>query len=178
MLAHPTHSRVLLINSTRTAPGEVSAELGRRRRDALVLLSAARELFGIDILAIGEYEAGCLPETLQSCVTLLDVNIFSLWDDQRFSASFAASDVGVLFLGGAWLEEELLIAALKAARHGYDVRVLADISIARTDDDRALVLNRFALHGVLTMTVRQALLEWSVSLDDAVLKEKVRLLLA
>jgi hypothetical protein len=41
-----------------------------------------------------------------------------------------------------------------------------------------LVLDRFALHGVATITVRQALLEWSVCLDDPTLKEWVRLLLA
>jgi hypothetical protein len=46
------------------------------------------------------------------------------------------------------------------------VRLLADLSVARSEADRSLVLDRLALHGVLTTTVRQALLEWAVCLDD------------
>lgn len=89
-----------------------------------------------------------------------------------------AADVGVIVLGGAWLEEEVFITALEGVRLGYDVRVLADLSIARLEVDRSLVLDRLALHGVLAMTVRQALLEWAVCLDDPVVKQKVRLLLS
>jgi nicotinamidase-related amidase len=88
-------------------------------------------------------------------------------------ASLAASNVGVIFLGGAWLEEEVFIAALEGVRFGYDVRVLADLSAARVETDRSLVLDRLALHGVLATTVRQTLLEWAVCLDDPILKQQL-----
>ena len=68
---------------------------------------------------------------------------------------------------------EVFIAALEAVRLGYDVRLLADLSVARRDTDRSLVLDRLALHGVLMTTVRQALLEWAVCLDDPDCKQKV-----
>jgi hypothetical protein len=80
-------------------------------------------------------------------------------------------------LGGAWLEEDLFIAALEAVRRGYDVRLLADLSAARVDTDRTLVLDRLALHGVLATTVRQLLLEWAAFVNDPLLKRNVRELL-
>jgi hypothetical protein len=58
------------------------------------------------------------------------------------------------------------------------VRLLADLSIARIETDRTLVLDRLALHGVPAVTVRQALLEWATSLEDPILKQKVQQLLA
>jgi hypothetical protein len=64
------------------------------------------------------------------------------------------------------LEEELFIAALEAVRLGYDVHLLADLSLARSEADRSLVLDRLALHGVLATTVRQSMLEWTVCLDN------------
>jgi nicotinamidase-related amidase len=101
-----------------------------------------------------------------------------LWCDQQFTASLLALNVGVVFLAGAWLEEEIFIAALEGVRLGYDVRVLADLTAARVETDRSLVLDRLALHGVLATTVRQTLLEWAVCLDDPILKQRVRQLLS
>lgn len=102
----------------------------------------------------------------------------SLWQEERFTAQLSASGVGVVFLGGAWLEEDVFIAALEAVRLGYDVRLLADLAIARRRADRALVLDRLALHGVLPTTIRQAFLEWAASLDDPVRKQRVQELLS
>lgn len=178
MFANPAHSRVVLINPARTVHGEAAAERGRRRREGLSLLPIANELFGVEILALGECQPLDTLETLERCVTVLDIKACALWRDPQFTALLAASETGVVFLGGAWLEEDIFIAALEAARLGYDVRVLADLSVARNEDDRSLMFDRFALHGILTMTVRQALLEWSASRDDPDLKERVRQLLS
>jgi hypothetical protein len=130
------------------------------------------------MFAIGEYRSTLVPENLNKVVTVLDVDGLALWSDQKFIASLAASDIGVIVLGEAWLEEEIFIAALEAVKLGCDVRVLADLSIARLEVDRSLVLDRLALHGVLTMTVRQALLEWAMFLDDPVLRQSVQQLLS
>jgi hypothetical protein len=178
MLADPRHSRLVLINLARGEGGGVPAEFGARRRESLALLPAALEIFGVGVNAVGEYEPAQLPAALAPSITPVDGDGLSLWRNERFTTSLAASNVGVILLGGAFLEEDVFIAALEGVKAGYDVRLLADLSMARREADRALVLNRLALHGVLTMTLRQALLEWAVCLDDTLLKQKVRKLLS
>jgi hypothetical protein len=178
MLADPRHSRLVLINPTRGEPGSVSSEFVARWRESLSLLPWAFEILGIAVHAIGDCDPPQLPEALAPSITLLDGDGLSLWRNDRFMASLAASNIGVIFLGGAFLEEEVFIAALEGVRLGYDVRLLADLSMARREADRLLVVDRLALHGVLTTTVRQALLEWAVRLDDASLTQRVLKLLS
>ncbi|SDH59305.1 MULTISPECIES: isochorismatase family protein [Bradyrhizobium] len=178
MLADPRHSRIVLINLARGEQASVAAEFATRRRASLTLLPFCQKIFGVSQTAVGEYERSQLAEEVAHSIAPLDVDGLSLWLDQRFTDSLAASNVGVVVLGGAWLEEDVFIAALEGVRRGYDVRLLADLSTARVEADRSLVLDRLALHGVLTTTVRQALLEWAVCLDDASLKQRVRQLLS
>jgi hypothetical protein len=178
MLASPRHSRVILINPSRGGPGNVSAEGAARRIESLSLLAAAHEMFNVPVHAVGEYQPAGLPAESDGFVTVLDLDGLAPWNSQQFANSLAASGGGVIFLAGAWLEEDVLIAGLEGARLGYDVRLLADLSIARLEADRPLVLNRLALHGVLTMTVRQAMLEWAVCHEDPALKIRVQQLLS
>jgi hypothetical protein len=178
MLADPRHSRLVLINPARVGSHAASAEFIARWRESLVLLPAVFEILGVGVHAIGDYDAAQLPAELAHSITLLEGDGLSLWRNERFTASIATSNVDVVFLGGAFLEEEVFIAALEAARLGYDVRLLADLSVARNETDRSLVLDRLALHGVLTTTVRQALLEWAVCLDDPGSKQRVIKLLS
>jgi len=178
MLADPRHSRVVLINLTRGERANVTAEFAARRRTSLTLLPFCQEMFAVGQTAVGEYEPSQLAEQVADSIATLHIDDLSLWRDQRFTDSLVASNTGVIFLGGAWLEEEIFIAALEGVRRGYDVRLLADLSIPRLEADRSLVLDRLALHGVLTTTVRQALLEWAVCLDDASLTQRVRQLLS
>jgi nicotinamidase-related amidase len=137
-----------------------------------------QEGFGVTQLAIGEYEPNQIPDGVAHSIVPMNIDSLSLWRDQEFTAPLVASNVSVIFLCGAWLEEEIFIAALEGVRLGYDVRVLADLSVAHVETDRSLVLDRLALHGVLATTVRQTLLEWAVCLDDPILKQKVRQLLS
>ena len=83
----------------------------------------------------------------------------------------------VLYLGGAWLEEEVLIAALSAARIGYDTRVFSDLSVLRSLLDRTPALDRLTQHGILTTTVRQTLMEWSRGVADHELARRLRAML-
>jgi hypothetical protein len=175
MLADPRHSRLVLINPTRGESGSVSSEFVARWRESLSLLHWAFEILGVGVHAIGDCDLAQLPER---SITLLDGDGLSLWRNERFTTSLTASNIGVIFLGGAFLEEEVFIAALEGVRLGYDVRLLADLAMARREADRSLVLDRLALHGVLTTTVRQALLEWAVRLDDASLTQRVLKLLS
>ena len=168
---------MVLVNPLREDPAAVPAEVTRQRTESLTLLVVAHELFGVAVDVIGNAPSAGVPEILQPIAAALDVESLFLWSDERFTALLAASDVRAIFLGGAWLDEDLLMVALEGVRRGYDVRVLADLSIARRRDDRLLVLDRLALHGVLPMTMRQALLEWALFLDDPALKRKVQHLL-
>ena len=83
----------------------------------------------------------------------------------------------VLYLGGAWLEEEVLIAALSAAGIGYDTRVFTDVSVLRSLLDRTPALDRLALHGILTTTVRQTVMEWSLAAPNEDLARRLRAML-
>jgi len=178
MLANPHHSRLVLVNPGRKEPGEIPAGLVERRRESLGLLRVALEIFDVVIDVTGEYQIGQMASGLDKFIKQVDLDALSLWQDARFARSLATTHVGVVFLAGAWLEEEVLVLALEGVKLGYDVRVLADLAVARIESDRALVFDRLALHGVPAMTVRQTILEWAMCLEDPAVKRRVRQLLA
>ncbi|MCK1479465.1 hypothetical protein IVB27_33165 [Bradyrhizobium sp. 197] len=132
----------------------------------LALLPACLDVFGIRQIAVGEYQPGILPAHTTASTEHFDVDALYAWRDPRLAARLAESAAGVIFLGGAFLEEEVLIAALEGAEHGYDIRLLSDLSVARDEADRSIALPRLVHHGILATTIRQALLEWAVSLGD------------
>lgn len=178
MLADPRQSRLVLINISRGEPGGTSDWFSARWQKNLVLLPPALEILGVGTHAIGEYDAAQLPEPMVRSTMLLDGDGLSLWRNEQFTASLKASNIGVIFLGGAYLEEEVFIAALEGARRGYEIRLLADLSKPRCEADRSLALDRLSLHGVLATTVRQALLECAVRSDDPSLTQRVMNLLS
>ncbi len=177
MLADPRHSCIVLANVTRTAPAGVTETFALRRVKSLSLLSVCRDNFAVPTIVIGEYEKAVLPVEFIETVSHLHIETFALWHDRQFADVLAKADVTNVFLGGAFLDEEILIAALEGAKRGHDVRILSDLTIARQDADRDLVLDRLAHHGVIATTVSQMLLEWSVSLNDSAVIEKVQQLL-
>ncbi len=75
------------------------------------------ELFGIRMIAVGEYERDALPRPVVASFEHLAGDGLSLWWYPRLAQGLSASGVGIVFLGGAFLEEELLITALEGARH-------------------------------------------------------------
>jgi hypothetical protein len=173
MLADPRQSRLFLINIGRIASGGGTSTCDARRRNGLALLPAAFECLGVRIFALGDFEPNSVPSDLARVTAVMTGNPFSLWRSESIAASHAEANVGVVFLGGAWLDEDILILALQALQLGYDVRVLADISLARYEADRRLVLDRLAVHGALVTTVRQALLEWATQADDPSVQTKI-----
>lgn len=165
MLADPRHSCIVLLNMTRRmALDAQGSALGRGGN--LALLSACRELFGVLQVSVGECEQGLLPDHIAASLERLDIDALSVWKDPRLAARLTESTAGVIFLGGTFLEEEVLIAALEGVRHGYEIRLLMDLSDARDEGDQSIALARLAHYGILPTTIRQALLEWAVSLDD------------
>ncbi|MCK1394369.1 isochorismatase family protein [Bradyrhizobium sp. 1] len=176
MLADPRHSCLVFLNLTRGGrPDDQPIDL--RRAGSLALLPACRTVFGVPEIAIGEYDQSILTDQIAASIEHLDIDFLSLWRDPRLAAQLGEAGVGVVFLGGAFLEEEVLIAALEGARRGYDIRLLSDLSVDRHEADRPLVLARLAHYGIVATTIRQALLEWAVALgDDAVSRRILELL--
>lgn len=165
MLADPTHSQIVLINPSR---GFEAA-----RREALTLLPFAYDVFNVITHIIGEHDPQHVSEELAQVSSVLEGQALSLWNDQRFVPNVDAR-ISTVLLGGAWLEEDVLIAALEGLKLGFDIRLLADLSIERRPEDRALVFSRLALHGVPVTTVRQTLLEWASCLGEEGPTQKVR----
>lgn len=177
MFADPRHSRIVLINPTRTERAGAPAELAERRCASFALLPDIVENFRMSALAVGDFDPSKMTNRAANSINLLNADVVTFWRDAEFG-SMAAGEGNFVFLGGAWLEEEVLVASLEGVRLGYDVRLLTDLSSARIEADRALALDRLALHGVLPTTIRQAMLEWAVCLDDVSLRQKVQRLLA
>lgn len=167
---------MVLVNPMRV--GTPADSRGPARAAALSLLQAGADLFGSGVVVVGEFQSSQMPEQVARSFKQVNSSGLYFWDDQGFAEALESSTAGAIVLGGAWLEEDLFIGALEAARRGYDVRLLSDLSVPRLEEDRALVLHRLALHGVLATTVRQLLLEWSVVLNDPHLKQELRQLLS
>ena len=172
MLADPRNSCLVFLNLTRG--GRVADQaMDLRRAGSLALLPVCRDVFGVPQIAIGDYDQSLLTDQITASIMHLDVDALSLWRDPRVVAELTEAGAGVVFLGGTFLEEEVLIAALEGARCGYDIRLLSDLSVDRHEADRPLVLARLAQHGVLATTIRQALLEWAAALGDNAISQRI-----
>ncbi|UFW46461.1 MULTISPECIES: hypothetical protein [Bradyrhizobium] len=172
MLADPRHSCLIFLNLTRG--GRVADRpFDLRRAGSLALLPVCGDVFGVSQIAVGDYDQNLLSDQITASIKHLDIDSLSLWRDPRIVDQLAQSGAGVVFLGGAFLEEEVLIAALEGARCGYDIRLLLDLSVDRHEADRSLVLARLAHHGIIATTIRQALLEWTAALRDDVVRQRI-----
>jgi hypothetical protein len=177
MLADPRQSRIVLINPARGIR-HACAEATTRMRAGLALLPAVIDIFAIPVHAAGEVGHDGSGDESAPVFRPIDTKSLSLWQDPALAQSGGMSEASVVFLAGAWLEEEVLIAALEGVRRGHDIRLLADLSVARLEIDRNLALDRLAMHGVPAMTLRQALLEWAAYVEDPSVSEMVRRSLA
>jgi hypothetical protein len=177
MLADPRHSRIVLLNMTRRDGAEPDASSLRYSRE-LSLLPVCQDVFGVPKIAVGEYERALLPQEVTLAIEHLAIDGLSLWRNPQLVERLPNSDVGVIFLCGAFLEEEVLLAALEGARSGYDIRLIWDLSLAGCEADRPIVLARLAHHGIIASTIRQTLLEWAAALGDQVVSRKIQELLS
>lgn len=177
-MADPNRSRVLLIHPDRCFIGEADGG-SRDWRAGVSLLAAARAMFGISPVLVGERDtaAKVMQSTGDRC-SVLDIDALMMWQPGELPSASNMQDTGVMFMAGAWLEEDVLLAAIRAAGLGYDVRLLADLSRLRRESERELVVGRAAMHGILMVTLRQALLEWAAFSGDTATLAQVRALLA
>ncbi|MCS4107852.1 hypothetical protein M2199_004482 [Bradyrhizobium elkanii] len=177
MLADPRQSRLVLINPGRNMPGTASVERADARQESMALLPAVFEVFGVTANVLGEHEPPWASQ-FRGLAALSEADPLELWRSDSFMASLTSADTSLVLVAGAWLEEDVLIAALEGTRLGYEVRVLADLSLFRREQEHLHALDRLALHGIPATTIRQTMLEWAACLGCPSAIQKVRQLLA
>jgi hypothetical protein len=175
MLANPANSAIILINVA-CHTNHLPDSLTKRRRERLSLLAAGAKLFQLKPLVIGGIDASF--SELASVAVPINANGLQIWRDESIASLIAATETAVPCIGGCWLNEEVLLAAVQGVALGYDIRLLADVSFAKHAADRSIAFDRLAQHGVLVTTVHQMLLEWAVTLDDPAIQRKVQILLS
>jgi hypothetical protein len=161
MLANPKTSGVILLNLAR-AVGRSDA-LSARRHGSLLILAEAAARHGVEPLVVGECAAPSVPATLISSAVQLDGDKLELWHRQNIPALLPSPDIGTVYFGGAWLEEDVLFACIRGVEIGYDVRILVDLCDVHHPLERCPALHRLVQHTVLISTVRQMLCEWTLS---------------
>lgn len=144
--------------------------------DLFPLLAAGLRIFELGPIIVGQI--GEFVDKRANTAVAIGVDGLSIWKNDCFMSTLGAAGTSILFFGGRWLEEDILISAIQAAILGYDVRVLVDLSKAKCETERKPALDRLAQYGVLQSTVRQVLLEWAVALDDPGVSDRVRALLS
>jgi hypothetical protein len=147
------------------------------RSDSLSLLMRGLALFGVSSFAAGDYEAPVGKDDAPASVVRLEDDPLTIWRQHGLNSHLSDPAVGIVYLAGAWLEEDLVLAAIEGVELGYDVRLLADLSIPRFAAERDIALRRLEQHGVILTSVRQTLLEWALAIDDESLRAEIRLLL-
>ena len=175
MLANPGGSRVLFINIARR-PLEAS-ETTPARAVTLSLLLRGIVLLGVPAFAAGETESGLATNDAGADVLPLETDPLTIWRDGGFNSNLADPAIGIVYLAGAWLEEELVLVAIEGVELGYDVRLFADLSLPRFAVERDIALRRLEQHGVILTSVRQTLLEWTLTTEDESLRAEVQSLL-
>jgi hypothetical protein len=177
MFATLDQSTVLLINPQTVAGMTLSDQFKRRIEKAHVLLRDAARVTGVSTRLLGAVDDTTnIFASLPNC-EVLSGDAVNFWRDENVTDRLGSPETQALHVGGAWLEEDILVAALSAVRIGYDTRVLLDVSIARSLFDRASALERLTPHGVLMTTVRQTVIEWSLSSPDIDIARQLRELL-
>ncbi|WP_063684683.1 isochorismatase family protein [Bradyrhizobium stylosanthis] len=178
MLADPRQSRIVLLNPARANRAGTAEALAVEQDASLALLPICQDILGARSIAVGEYPTGLLPADVAGSIECFESDALSPWRDPGLAANLEEAGVGIIFLGGGFLEEEVLVAALEGAKRGYDVRLLSDLAFARRETDRQLVLNRLAHHGIIATTVRQALVEWAAVLEDRAMMLRIQQLIS
>ena len=132
MFSVPDHSLVLLINPDIASAAELPEAIRTRLETSCDLLRQALRAAAVPARLLGVAE-----DTRASFASIATCEVIpndpvNVWRDEDMIDRLGPPETQVLYLGGAWLEEEVLIAALSAARIGYDTRVFSDLSVLRS----------------------------------------------
>ena len=178
MLARPNKSKIILINPMVYVQDDCLSEGSSAVDNALSLLISVVNVFDCGTIIICNKQGSIESKDLANVSVVIDVDDLSIWKDGRLTSALSDCMTNVIFLGGAWLEEEVMLGAMQGAALGYDMRILVDLSKARHESERSPAFQRLAQHGILTSTVRQMAIEWAAAIDDAAVTDAIRMLLS
>jgi hypothetical protein len=174
MLVTSETSIVLLINPHPRWLTSLPARFRTKIAINRIMLRHFVQVTGTSIRLLGEIgEAAASFRSLPKC-EILSEDAVAFWRNKDVERRLGPADRRAIFLGGAWLDEHVFAAALTTSRIGYDVRVLVDVSVAKTRFERVWALERFQQHGVKVTTMRQTMTEWSLSASDEKVSRQLR----
>jgi Isochorismatase family len=174
MLAISQRSVVVLVNPSLSRLTRLPAQFRSRVEISRVLLRHFAQVAGVSLRLLGDIgDAAASFRSLANCQIVAGDPV-SFWRDNDVSRRLGPPDTQVIYVGGAWLDQDVLAAALSAVHIGYDTRVLVDVSIALTYFDRAWALERLEQHHVLMTTMRQTMTEWSLAAQDENISRQLR----
>ena len=166
MLALSDNSLILLINPDAMRLTGLPDQFRARVEKSRALLHDAARVSGVSMRLLGAVGDSLASfSSLPNC-RILRGDTVNFWRLKDVTNCLGPPETRVVYCGGAWLDEEVFVAALSALQIGYDTRVLVDVSVARTQFDRACVLERLVQHGVIITTVRQTMVEWSLAAPE------------
>ena len=96
----------------------------------------------------------------------LGADAVRFWREEEASHGFGDVLGHVIYIAGAWLDQDVFATALSVNRIGYDTRVLVDVSVARSRFDRQWALERLEQESIRMTTIRQTITEWSLAAPD------------
>ncbi len=160
MLATIEKSLVALFNPAAARAAGPSTKFRRHVGNGLALLRRITDELSLPVVTIASGKLAAESEPIGKTIV---ADPFTLFSSDAISPELDRADGRYLYLGGLWLDEDILVAALTAQTAGFDTRVLIDLSVARRPDDRSPTLTRLNQHGVLLATTRQAAYEWAMA---------------
>jgi nicotinamidase-related amidase len=105
------------------------------------------------------------PEQSTAGVHIIGNGGFS-WSKSGLAEALAAQGRASLILCGFWLETTVTFLTLPALANGFDVFVLMDITVARSDAARRPAGDRLLQAGVVPVTTHQLIAEWAEQTPD------------
>lgn len=178
VLVHPDQSCLLFVDLV--APPKDDEDIDRQsasHRAYLELLQVATKL-SVPIFAtarLGEMTAvsDAALEGYLSTDNRLSRSAINPWKDERLRKWLFDLDRNRLILAGGCSEGSLMQGALSALQDMYDVYVLFDLSDRRLVSEGSPMAQRMIQHGIVPLTTRQLLLEWTAAAngDDEVSSE-------
>lgn len=178
MLARHDQSVVSLINFLGDLPPGVPAAFVNRIDRGIGMLRRAATVLPVRFIFLihAEQTSTLIKNSGPEEIVVADpLNYFSGDDLQT---RLGSPQRHCIFLGGVWLDEDVLAAALCTLHEGFDTRILIDLTVARTMYDRSATVYRLNQHGALVTTVRQTLVEWALASDDALVRSELKSILA
>jgi hypothetical protein len=141
MLAVAERSVVLLVNPDTDRLACLPAQFRTRIQLSRALLRHFVQVSKASLRLLGDVgDAAVSFRSLPNC-QIINGDALSFWRNNDVGRRLGPYDTQVIYIGGAWLDQDVLGAALSAAEIGYDTRVLVDVSVAQTQFDRAWRLN-------------------------------------